>query len=136
MACGVVVGTFPGAELSPHWPRIVALLEPAAKRGGIPVWEPGELVWVAIEDGKIIAAATSRMFDAQTAELIHVGGSGARNWLAPWDEALCAWARCEGAVRLITRGRKGWARLNTGLGWAVTDATQRPDGMIDYQKVL
>lgn len=130
------LGTFPRAENSPHWPRIVELLEPAAKRGGTAVWEPGEVVWVAIDGGKIIAAATSRMLDAETAELIHLGGAGARNWLAPWNDTLCAWARSEGALRLITRGRKGWRRLNASLGWQVVDETKRPDGMINYQKVL
>ena len=137
MAFGTVaVGTYPGAETGPHWPRIVELLEPAAKRGGIPVWEPGETVWVAIADGAIIAAGTSRMVDAETAELIHVSGAGRKEWFLPWEAAFCAWARSGGALQAIMRGRKGWARLIAPLGWVVTDKTKRPDGMFDYQKAL
>lgn len=116
----------------PFWGDIERVLKPAAARGGIPVWEPGELVWLAIEDGSIIGAATTRLLDNDTAELIQVSGTGFRRWGADFEALLCRWARDAGATRFVTRGRKGWLRAN--LGWVPGGLDE--NGMILFEKAL
>ena len=129
----IVLGTYPGAEHSEHWPVIEALLAKAAF--GSSVFDPGDTVWVAIEDGRIIAAATTQMLDNGNAELCHVAGERAREWVAEWDAMICHWARAQGAKNITTRGRKGWKRLGKPLGWRITGG---PDeyGRMTYMKVL
>jgi hypothetical protein len=131
----IVLGTYPGAEHSPHWPQIEGLLAKAAGRSGSKVFDPGDTVWVAIEDGRIIAAATSQILDNGDAELCHVSGERAREWVAEWDAMICHWAKAQGARNITTKGRKGWERLGRPLGWQVTDG---PDeyGRMTYMKVL
>lgn len=125
------LGYCPDAPEQPYWGEIERILAPAAARGGIPVWEPGELVWIGIEHGKVIAAATTRMLDADTAELINVGGESLKRWVADMEALLCRWARDAGAKRFITRGRKGWLRFK--LGWKPCG---KENGMILFEKAL
>lgn len=96
------------------------------------MWEPGELVWIGIDQGKVMAAATTRMLDQDTAELINVGGESLRRWVADMETLLCSWARDAGARKFVTRGRKGWLRFK--LGWAPIGSDE--NGMILFEKAL
>ncbi len=133
MAEPLVISWLPEPECHPLWSGIYALLEPAAKLGGVPVLEENDLVWIAIDGPTIIAAATTRLLKDGPAELKHVGGGHMKDWFETFEAVLCAWALDCGADRFISRGRKGWGRLNAPLGWAVTG---NENGLILYEKVL
>lgn len=97
-----------------------AFLDPAAARGGVPVYEDGWAVW-AVYDGDLKAAAATRLTFDGHGEIILCGGEGAREWAQALADRICDWFRSEGMGRAMIIGRKGWARLLTG--W-----TQRGDG--------
>lgn len=123
----------PDPTYHPLWNGIHALLEPAAKLGGCEVLDDNDLVWIAIDGPTIVAAATTRLLKDGQAEIKNVGGGHMRDWFAPFEATLCAWARDCGADTFISRGRKGWGRLNAPLGWAVTG---EEDGRTLYEKAL
>lgn len=105
----------PEPETSPAWDHIKSLLKPAALRGGVPVLEEHELVWIVTEGSTVIAAATTRLTEGD-AEIMLCGGARAREWAANLAELICRWARDEGAEKVRITGRKGWAKL---LNWTV-----------------
>lgn len=117
------ISFFPDAEQSEHWEAIKALLEPAARLGGIEAKEDGDLIWIAIEDGKVWAAFTVRLTDRL--ELRCAGGTRMREWVPLLDTALTAFARDTGKSKLHTRGRWGWKRFGDKLGWAFTGTDER-----------
>jgi hypothetical protein len=129
----LVICWLPEPERHHLWPAIYALLEPAAKIGGVPVLEEHDLVWLAIDGPTILAAATTRLLKDGQAEIKHVGGGRMKDWFGPFEATLCAWARGCGATAFISRGRKGWGRLNTPLGWAVIGEEA---GLTLYEKAL
>ena len=118
MAFGTVtVGTYPGAELSPHWPQILEMLSLGATGDG-PVWEPGETVWVAIEDKQIIAAVSTCIRSDGRAQMLCIGGKGLLRALPEFEAAIVDWARFCGASEIVAeRGRKGWQRFAPRMGW-------------------
>lgn len=128
------IGILPSPESHPLWPGIYALLEPAARRAGGQVMGPHYVVWIAMDGAEIIAAATTRMLSTGDAELIDVGGTRFREWLAPWEAMICDWARYNGANKIISGGddgsRLGWWPFVRRLGW-----TKQADRHI-YEKVL
>lgn len=123
----------PDAESHPLWPAIRELLKPAAEFGSIPVDDPGQLIWIAHEDGTVFAAATSLLWDDGEAELRLAGGCRHREWAGLLSEVVSAWAKAAGAEKLIGRGRKGWARYARACGWVVL-GTEGEDTI--YEKVL
>lgn len=127
------VSWLPDPERHPLWEGVKSLLEPAAKRGGIPV-DPDELIWIAHEDGVIFAAASTLLWGDGEAELRLAGGTRFRDWMGLLDEAVSGWAKAGGANRLTMRGRKGWARFARAFGWVVLDRDE--DGRQLYEKVL
>lgn len=108
--------SLPEPTQHPAWGQIKALLEPAAKVGGIEPYEPGDVVWLAIEDGKVWAAMASRL-SFGTAEIRCVGGTRLTDWLPRWAAVFEEWARNCGADWLECRGRNGWARFADRFGW-------------------
>jgi hypothetical protein len=129
----VIVSYLPDPESHPLWNGIRELLRPAAEYGGIPIKDEDELVWVAIDGPTIFAAATTLLWNDGEAELRLAGGARHREWIAPLDEMVSAWARDAGATRLTMRGRKGWARYARAFGWVVSGTE---DGKQLYEKVL
>lgn len=129
----MIVSYFPEPERHRLWPAIRALLQPAAELSGCPVWEPEHLLWVVIEDRKIIGSVTTRMTAFDEAELWHIGGCRAAEWLEDMDREICAWARDCGADRITAQGRKGWGRLSAPLGWV---EYRRDGNTCYYEKVL
>lgn len=84
------------------------------------IFDPSiDFLWLAIEDGTVWGAVTTRLTTDKIAELRLVAGARLRDWIAPMNGEIEAWARHCGARKLVTRGRKGWARFNRAFGWAV-----------------
>lgn len=129
----MIIGTLPYAEQSPAWPTISALLQPAADRGGVPVLEDQEVVWIVSEGVKLIAAATTRMTVDHRAEVILVGGTRYLEWLGDMSTKIVSWATDEGAVCVQAFGRRGWIKPLTALGWEVIG---EENGAIGYEKAL
>jgi hypothetical protein len=123
----------PEPESHPLWPEIRSLLEPAARLGGIEPYEPGDVVWLAFEGGKVWAAMVSRLaFDV--AEIRCVAGTRLKDWLPQWAAVFEEWARnCEAGL-LECRGRKGWGRFADRFGWKFAHVDD--DGLPVYQKEL
>jgi len=112
----VRVGYLPDPEQHPAWGDIKALLDKAARVGGIEAYEPGDVVWLALDDKTIWAAMVSR-FGNGVAEIRCVGGARLNDWLPEWAHIFEEWARNCGARWLQCRGRKGWARFAKRFGW-------------------
>ena len=129
----MIVSYLPDPESHPLWNGIKELLRPAAEYGEIPIKDEDELVWVAFDGPTIFAAATTLLWNDGEAELRLAGGARHKEWIAPLDEKVSAWARDAGATRLTMRGRKGWARYARAFGWVVSGTE---DGKQLYEKVL
>jgi hypothetical protein len=105
----LIVSYLPDPERHPLWEGIKALLEPATD--GAPVLTKNELVWVAFDGPVLFGAATTILYNDGEAEVRLCGGKYAAQWLGLGEATVSAWARDCGAAKLITRGRKGWARV-------------------------
>lgn len=111
-----MISFFPEAEKSEHWPAIQALLQPAADLGGIDPKEDGDLIWLALEGGKVWAAFTVRLAN-RVLEIRCAGGTKLWAWLEPFEAAMTAFGKDCSAARLELRGRRGWSRWARKLGW-------------------
>lgn len=126
------IGVVPNPEGWEHWEDAKALLEPAARRGGVPILEENELVF-AVMDGGLLAAATARLTVERIAEVILVGGRDCDRWLAELDNVIGACASAAGATELRAIGRRGWLKKLSRLGW---DVTGEQDGFVAYARPL
>ena len=133
MGGSLLISWLPEPEKHPLWPDIYRMLGPAAKIGDYPVMQDGDLVWIAIKDRMIVGAHTCRLLRDNRLELILTAGTGFREWFGPMEETLTEFARSCGAWKMISRGRKGWARVNKDYGWKVTG---EEDGQILFEKDL
>jgi hypothetical protein len=113
-------GWLPEPETRPYWNDILRLLEPAALIGGGEVFGPDDLVWIAVDGGQVIGAATTRLLGNGTAELRNIAGTRAREWTGPLETQICDWAKAAGATSIASMGRKGWTRIVLKLGWRIT----------------
>lgn len=80
------------------------------------VIDPDEALWVVLEDGELLAAATAWLGDGFV-EVGLVGGKDHRRWLKELDSVIGAAAREAGATRLQAMGRRGWTKALCALGW-------------------
>jgi hypothetical protein len=106
----VIIGIVPEPLNHPDWPAIKAFLEPAAKRGNVPVLETGEQVW-AVYDPGLIGAATARLTVDGFGEVVLVGGRDHRRWIHALDEAIGGAMRDAGMRAVRAYGRKGWVKV-------------------------
>lgn len=127
------IGIVPDPLKYHHWPKIKAMLEPAAKRGGVPILEAGELVWTAEDEGEVVGAATARLTTAKIGEVVLVGGIERKRWIEGLDSLLTQWFGLEGMTAMRAFGRKGWKRELEAMGWRVIGEEQ---GVTAYEKVL
>lgn len=126
----MIIGIVPDPQNHPDWPAIEALLDPAAKRGGVPVLETGELVWVVYDQG-LVGAATARLTTAGFGEVVLVGGTDHRRWIHELDARIGAAMRDAGMKSVRAYGRKGWAKVLKN--WTVIGA----DGeAVGYERTL
>lgn len=126
------VGWLPEPERHPLWPGIYKLLKRSADRTACSVFDAGDLLWIALDEGQIIGAATARALDPDTAELMHTAGTRIHEWAAPMESQICDWARMNGARKIVSTGRKGWRPIVEPLGWHVTAVGD----LIRYEKEL
>lgn len=112
----------PDAEAHPLWPAIYAMLKPAADFGNVEVEHPNQIVWIAHENGTVFGAGTSILWDDGEAELRLAGGCRHREWVPQLSDTVSAWAKSAGARKLTMKGRKGWARYASELGWVALAA--------------
>jgi len=110
------IGVLPNPQNHPLWPAIEYYLEPAAKRGGVPILEENELVWVVLEDGELLGAATARL-TKDFGEVVLVGGKDHRRWIHKLDHAIGVAMKAAGKTKVRAYGRKGWVRVLKD--WAV-----------------
>lgn len=108
-----------------RWPEAEALLEPARARGDFArCLDPDEALFVAIEDGELLAAITAWLSTEGYCEVKLIGGRDHRRWLKQMDETIGAAAKSAGASRLIGIGRKGWGKALRRLGWEQIGAVE------------
>lgn len=111
-----VIGIWP----LPLTDDIIALLQPAADLAGGEIEHgPGWTTWTCHSDAELIGAAHVRRCIDRSVDCVLVGGRNYQEWIGLLDAGLGAWAKDEGATRLTARGRRGWARVLTNLGWTV-----------------
>jgi len=121
----LVVAWLPEPEKHWFWPEIEEIL--AADHD-----EPrcdGDTVWLAIDDGVIVAVVTARLCEDGAAEIVNVSGKDWRRWVEPFEATLVDWARHNSMRRVRAFGRRGWMRAGKALGW-------RQTGPETYEKVL
>lgn len=112
------IGIISDPEQNPNWTDFQAFLEPARERGGLDtILGPDELLWAVFDGPKPIAAATTRLTEDGSAEVILVGGIEHRRWIAELDRLIGACAREAGASRLRAGGRRGWVKTLCAQGW-------------------
>ena len=101
-----------------RWDEAEALLEPARARGDFAsVLDDDEALFVAIDDGELLAAITAWLSTEGYAEVKLIGGRDHHRWLAQMDDMIGRLAREAGAERLIGIGRVGWAKSLKRMGW-------------------
>lgn len=123
----------PDAVTHHLWPAISAILEPAAE--GSEVFNPAsDVLWLAVDDGIVWGAATTRLMEDGSAELRLVAGARFREWIGPMDALIEQWARKCGAHTLATRGRAGWARFAERHGWESVSTDD--ENKINFEKRL
>lgn len=127
------IAYLPEPEAHPLWSAIKALLQPAADIGGIEVYGPGVLVWIAIEGDTVFAAMTTGL-SGTTAEILCAGGTRLNDWLPQWMIVAEEWARNCGAKWIECRGRKGWGRFAERYGWRT--AGHDNNGLPVFEKEL
>ncbi len=128
------ISWLPEPEGHPLWPEILAMLAPAARFGGIDPYEPGDWVWIIYQGPLLAAAAVTRIWPGDEAELRLAGGCRSNDWMGLLDGTVSDWARSGGAHKLTMRGRKGWARFAARFGWVALGTDD--DGLTIYAKEL
>lgn len=130
----LVIGRIADPESTIWWSDFKAFLGPAQVRGGVDtLLGPNELLWGVFEAGAPIAAATARLLEDGSAEVILVGGSAHEKWLSELDHSIGAAAAEAGATHLVACGRRGWLRKLRALGWA---SVGERDGFVAYRRKL
>lgn len=129
----ILTGWLPRPQLQPYWNDLIDLLAMAAARGNVPAWQVGDLMWIAIDGGQVIGAASTRLLSDGRAELKHVAGTRVREWYPDLEDKICAWAANSGASVIVAEGRRGWVPLVARLGWKVAGSS---DGRTLFEKVL
>lgn len=117
-----------------RWPEVEAYLEPARARGDFAaVIEPDEALYVVLDGGDLLAAATAWLSTEHYVEVKLVGGRDRSRWLKQLDQRIGADALAAGAARLLAIGRRGWLRELERLGW---ERLSEVDGMTVYSREL
>lgn len=126
----MIIGIVPDPLHFHDWPKIKAFLEPAAIRGGMPVYRDGWAVW-AVYDGELIGAATAHLSVCGWGEVVLVGGKEHARWIGLLDEKIGSWLKAEGMTEMRAFGRKGWRKVLKD--WTVMG---EQNGLTAYQRAL
>ena len=127
----MIIGIVPDPLGWPDWTKIKAYLEPAAKRGQMPVYRDGWAVWAVYDGDELLGAATAHLAEGGWGEVVLVGGRDHTKWIAALDEKIGNWFRDEGMDTMRAFGRKGWRRVLKG--WRMIG---EQDGFTAYERPL
>lgn len=129
MSRGVVVGV-QRSELAQAWPFASSVLKPAFERsrGELSSESVADnllaercqlflLVRDGVPDSAMVTAVEQRASGRTVLFILAAGGVNARGWLE-WLPALERWAASHGCDEIYFDGRKGWARMLRGAGFA------------------
>jgi len=78
------------------------------------------VLWVAVVDGKIVAAVTSRIVQypqCRAMALDWIGGAKMKDWIGVGNEILVRHAKHNGCTHMEGYGRAAWIRWNGRYGW-------------------
>jgi len=113
----LIVAYLPEPHKHPLWTDIQRLLDPTNEYG--PIDPSDELIWIAFENDTLFGAGTTLLYDDH-AEIRLCGGFNHREWVNEAERLVTLWAKDCGARKITMRGRKGWTRYFTRLGWDVS----------------
>jgi hypothetical protein len=109
------------------WPGVAPLLAPAVEHYGDDLsvgdlWQmcrSGNAFLIIVRDGDVIKAAVIVRFDrwskGSVLRVIAVGGAGLAEWRDGILDFVTKLASDNGASRVVTEGREGWARVFPAL---------------------
>jgi len=110
----------PPHDIGQLWPHMAHFIRRAMEKGGMGRFEDVErdvltenaYLWVAIEDGGILAAAVTQVTDPKDCRLCTIVACGGHDWerFGHLIEGLEKYARAEGCTRIEIAGRPGWLR--------------------------
>jgi hypothetical protein len=125
----VQIGCVPDPRNWDRWPEVEAYLEPARARGGFPsVLDDDEVLFVVLDGGELLAAATAWLSTDRFVELKLLGGRDHKRWIRELDEHVGREARIAGATELRAWGRRGWAKQLGAMGWATLPYDSESNG--------
>lgn len=120
-----------------QWPAVRPWIENACTKGD-GWWTIGALenlladgkaaLWVLSDDTGPIAAVVTTICDwdgDKVAEIVITGGEGILENAPEHFGKIDAWARALGAVEIVMRGRRGWARALKPHGYEEIAVTMR-----------
>lgn len=120
----------PKAFVKPIWDEVVGVLQRsvATSRGKYDMQSLYDgimadiyVLWVVLDDDKIIAAITSRLINYSDTQrgmaLDWIGGTRMTEWLPLVHRAMNKYARDNGCTHLEGFGRKAWGRVLASYGW-------------------
>jgi len=117
----MLIELVPVAMIDDLWPRvkdIVALTDDAVLNSEdvLNYLQTGQWrLWVALEDGKIVAAMTVEFFyypRDKVCRVVTLGGKMMKGWLTDnHQQAVENWAKGQGCSYIDVYGRKGWKKV-------------------------
>lgn len=127
------IGILPEPMLWQDWGKIKKYLEGAYERTDCTraFLDPLDVVWVVYELDEPIGAATACLKYDGVGEVVLVGGTRFREWIADLDQRIGHWMKDEGQKAMRAYGRKGWARILKD--WKVMG---RKNGLTTYERKL
>lgn len=117
----------PAFMVPARWPAVSDLLETAVRRCKDDTManvlrecvQASAQLWIVRNDERIVGTFVTEVLQGPTRrvmELRYLAGAGFRRWIALMPEIL-EWARSARCDDLRFRGRSGWPRYLSGVGW-------------------
>jgi hypothetical protein len=112
------------AHVEKIWPQVAHFIRRAMQRGGMGCFADVErdvltanaYLWLAIEQGRALAAAVTQITQQDDQRLCTIVACGGRDW-ARWGGLIAGlenYARAENCARIEIAGRPGWLRRLAG----------------------
>lgn len=118
------------AQVRSWWPIVCPLIVSALAHDGLnlvsgedilPALERGGAqLWLVLLGGQLAAAATTEVTlypRGRVLTVVTLGGTGLEAWWLQLESALTHYAMGAGCQAIECRGRKGWGRILSPLGW-------------------